>query len=129
MQGVQAGVRWEVLEAAVCSLWSPAQFKIQGTPQLPDLKELCAMASPVPLLPVIADVCDTPPPARAAGPSHWVNGLPPVLHSYVEAPSPTGKEQSHGVSPAHLEGCSPLPVGEGSNRITKVPGIPCFHQR
>lgn len=69
------------------------------------------MASPVPLLPVIADVCDTPPPVRAAGPSHRVKGLPPVLHSYVEAPSPTGKEQSHGVSPSHLEGCSPPSSG------------------
>lgn len=66
--------------------------EVQQTPQLSGPKEPCAMARPVPLLLVLLLYLIPLHLQVQLGPSRCVKGLPPVLHSCVGTPSPTGTQ-------------------------------------
>jgi len=95
------GPGWSTLElggtgteaiSCVAACGALLSSEIQQTPQLSDPKELRGMASPVPLLLVLLLSLIPLHLQVQLGPSRCVKGLPPVLHSCVETPSPMGTE-------------------------------------
>lgn len=84
------------------------------------------MACPVPLL-LVSQLHLLPLQLQAQwGPSRCMRGY----HvSCIVVCGPPGEDgERHDMSLAHLEGCSPIQMGEGSSRTIKVSGKLCFYR-